>query len=148
MKNKYIKIILITVLALSLITIFNNASKLKTAVGDEWESQLSSPSPTSEADKTSTRGFESFTETERKQIHHDLTEAEVRARKEAESQYETDSFKPSYSEENIYKKHDLQAELTDRYKQEVLDRYNIDKSTQIKIVAEGIEKNWPVDLGY
>lgn len=148
MKNKYVKMTLIAALVLSLITIFNNAAKTETSIVEESQNQLTSPSPTSETEKSGFKAFESFTEEEQKQIHLDLTQAEVKARKEAESEYETDPTKPNYSEENIYKKHDLQTELTERYKQDVLTKYNIDKSTQIKIVAEGIEKNWPVDFRY
>ena len=74
-----------------------------------------------------------FTEQERRQIFLDTTRAQNRANDEAEARYPYDFL--AWGE--------LWQKLLEKYELEVCVKYGITPDTQQKILAEGLDKNWP-----
>lgn len=89
--------------------------------------------------ETSSRSLE-----EKKEIFSKIAQAEDKAMKEAEEKYPTslNHINAEQAKKNVYSNAELAHELEEKYRQEILNKYNVSKDEWSKIGAEGIKDNW------
>lgn len=75
-----------------------------------------------------------FSETDRKKIFKEMTDAEDRAMKEAMKQIPDSQF---------MKQIDLQRELEEKYETQLGEKYGLSKDQLFEIGVEGVTKGWP-----
>ena len=66
--------------------------------------------------------------------------------KEAEEKYPTSLYNvdAEQAKKNVKPNADLVQELEEKYRQEILNEYNVSKDEWTKIATEGVKDNWPV----
>lgn len=142
--RKQLSLLFIPILVILLIgigIIGSNAQQSKNTNTTQQSSQQEKPQ---EQALNSSGETSTLTEDTRKKICYDVTLAQDRAMNEADEKYPIDIFEDENAQDNVEANINLQAELTEKYEQEVRDTYNIDYDTQTKIVAECVTKNWPI----
>lgn len=96
--------------------------------------------------KTTSKSETKFglSELERQNIYYEIGKAEKKARVEAEEKYPTDlnCVSVKTQEENQEKNLELERKLTDKYRNEVFEKYGISDTVATKIVTEGVNKKW------
>ncbi len=83
---------------------------------------------------------------EKQEIFFKIAQAEDKAMKEAEEKYPTSLYNvdAEQAKKNVEPNADLVQELEEKYRQEILNEYNVSKDEWIKIATEGVKDNWPV----
>jgi|GEM_PF-5481833 len=83
---------------------------------------------------------------EKQEIFLKVAEAENKAMKEAEGKYPTNIYNidVEQAKKNVEPNAELSQELEEKYRQEILNEYNVSKDEWLKIGTEGVKDNWPV----
>lgn len=83
---------------------------------------------------------------EKQEIFFKVAQAEDKAMKEAERKYPTNIYNVDVEQakKNVEPNAELSQELEEKYKQEILNEYNVSKDEWSKIGIEGVKDNWPV----
>ena len=83
---------------------------------------------------------------EKQEIFYKVAQAEDKAMKEAEKMYPTSLYNvdADQAKKNVEPNAELSQELEEKYKQEILNEYNVSKDEWVKIATEGVRDNWPV----
>lgn len=83
---------------------------------------------------------------EKQEIFYKVAQAEDKAMKEAEKMYPTSLYNidADQAKKNVEPNAELSQELEEKYKQEILNEYNVSKDEWVKIATEGVKDNWPV----
>ncbi len=83
---------------------------------------------------------------EKQEIFYKVAQAEDKAMKEAEKMYPTSLYNvdADQAKKNVEPNAELSHELEEKYKQEILNEYNVSKDEWVKIATEGVKDNWPV----
>lgn len=82
---------------------------------------------------------------EKQEIFLKVVKAEDRAMKEAEEKYPTNIYNVDVEQakKNVEPNAELNQELTEKYRQEVLNEYNVSKDEWLRIGVESVKDNWP-----
>ncbi|MFA6518089.1 MAG: hypothetical protein WCV93_00350 [Candidatus Shapirobacteria bacterium] len=93
--------------------------------------------------ETSSRSLE-----EKQEIFTKIAQAEDRAMKEAEEKYPTslNHIDAEQAKKNVEPNAELVQELEEKYRQEILNEYNVSKDEWSKIGIEGVKDNWPISV--
>ena len=83
-----------------------------------------------------------LSENERKAIFNEIILAEDTAMKEAEQLYPTNIANKNFTNDNVMKKIDANARLSEKYKNDLIEKKNINYDILNKITSEGLEKRW------
>ena len=92
-----------------------------------------------ELSATDVGGYE---EEDRKEIFLELIELEKEAEKEAIEEYPLDKSDPNYAEDNHNKYKKLKKELTEKYTNELAEKYGLTYEKVKEIRMEGFLKDW------
>lgn len=83
----------------------------------------------------------------RKEIFHEIVAAEDRAAREAEDRYPTDinTVDAETARRNVEKNASLTRDLTEKYTERVLKKYDISAEVETKITTEAFEEGWAME---